>query len=278
MCHTYRAQLDLPPLLDDGGYLLVRYEYLALLPQPVTQRVYSWSGLGMVPPNLVTWIDNNTRMENCDHLGEDPGTHRYRGRNRNRRLGGGGSKSPAGVGIVPEYKERGGRAGVDVPAPASPSPRNNLRRRGLVSTLFVEDFETLLPPLPPRAGHAHESNTSTAPAQGGFEPSYGLPRSGSSPSATTPEVTGGGAATPEEKSDGLNSRRDGRRKLARSGGSGGKGWCDNQKYSNDHPFDTKRHSQDMVDLWRQQMPSEDIKAVWDACQDSGVMAELRYSP
>lgn len=57
--------------------------------------------------------------------------------------------------------------------------------------------------------------------------------------------------------------------------SGGK--CDNEKKSVQDPFSTKRHSSQMADLWRTQMPEQDAVAIWEACQDSNVMQELNYS-
>lgn len=276
-------QLDSSSLLDDGGYLLVRYEDFAMVPQVVTELVYRWSGLGKVPASLVTWIDDNTRMENCDD-GADPEKDRDRRRTRKRQLGGGGGGSggdPAGVVVVSDdggAKGRGERTGAAAAAAtASPPSSKNLRPTEAASSLSVEDVETSLPPLPPGMQHAHESNTSTTPARGSSEASYGLSRRASTTSATTAGGTRRISA-PEEESDGLFFRRGSRRALQGSGSARRGGRCDNKNHSRNHPYDTKRHARDMVDLWRQQMPSDDIKAVWDACQASGVMAELRYSP
>lgn len=270
-------QLDSSPFLDDGGYLLVRYEDFAVLPQVVAELVYSWSGLGKVPPSLVTWIDDNTKMVNCDD-GADPGLHRDRRRSQNRQLsgGGGGGGDPAGAVFVADdggAKEGGARTWVAAAASASPPPRKNLRPTEGFPPLMVKDLETSLSPQPPRVGHAHEPNVTNMPVQGGFKPSYGLPRPDDNTSATTT-----GATALEEEGEGLYLRRDGRRALEGSGGGGRGGRCDNKRHATEHPYSTKRHSQEMVDLWRQQMPTDDIKAVWEACQDSGVMDELRYSP
>lgn len=74
-------------------------------------------------------------------------------------------------------------------------------------------------------------------------------------------------------------RRNRNRRLGGGGGGGGRGGaCGNESMGKNDPFGTKRDSLEMIDLWRQQMPPNDHKAVWNACRDSGVMAELRYSP
>lgn len=51
-------------------YLLVRYEDVAVSTKTSVERVYRWCGLGDVPPRVSLWIDENTRMEDCDEGGE----------------------------------------------------------------------------------------------------------------------------------------------------------------------------------------------------------------
>lgn len=53
--------------------------------------------------------------------------------------------------------------------------------------------------------------------------------------------------------------------------------CGNERHSVQDPWSTRRHSSQMADLWRTQMPEQDAAAIWEACLDSGVMEELKYS-
>ncbi|CAN0191407.1 unnamed protein product [Scytosiphon promiscuus] len=50
----------------------------------------------------------------------------------------------------------------------------------------------------------------------------------------------------------------------------------NKDASAGNPYSTKRNSANMANLWRSQVPEERSKAVWDACQASGVMEDLGY--
>ena len=52
----------------------------------------------------------------------------------------------------------------------------------------------------------------------------------------------------------------------------------NTKEANDNPYGTKRHSAVMVSMWRTLLPREDAQAVWEACEDSGIMSTLHYEP
>ena len=52
----------------------------------------------------------------------------------------------------------------------------------------------------------------------------------------------------------------------------------NAKEANGHPYGTKRHSAVMVSRWRTLMPKQDAQAVWEACEDSGIMSTLHYEP
>ena len=53
---------------------------------------------------------------------------------------------------------------------------------------------------------------------------------------------------------------------------------DNTKELKNHPYGTKRQSAAMVSMWRTVMPEQDAQAVWEACEDSGVMGALGYEP
>lgn len=53
--------------------------------------------------------------------------------------------------------------------------------------------------------------------------------------------------------------------------------CEQDKKSAHDKFGTKRDSASMADKWRSEATDEFSRSVWEACQDSGVMAELRYS-
>lgn len=50
----------------------------------------------------------------------------------------------------------------------------------------------------------------------------------------------------------------------------------NQKEEDNSPYETKRQSSAMVDMWRTKMPKTQANAVWEACEDSGVMTALGY--
>lgn len=51
---------------------------------------------------------------------------------------------------------------------------------------------------------------------------------------------------------------------------------DNSERSAETPWETQRDSAAMVHLWRTQMPSKEAVAVWEICEDLGVMFELGY--
>ncbi|MEP4902362.1 MAG: hypothetical protein ABJX82_11225 [Paracoccaceae bacterium] len=52
----------------------------------------------------------------------------------------------------------------------------------------------------------------------------------------------------------------------------------NTKQATHNPYGTKRQSAVMVSMWRTLMPEKDAKAVWEACETSGVMDALGYHP
>lgn len=45
-----------------------------------------------------------------------------------------------------------------------------------------------------------------------------------------------------------------------------------------NPYGTKRQSAAMVSMWRTLMSGQDAQAVWEACEESGVMDALGYEP
>ncbi|CAN0412060.1 unnamed protein product, partial [Scytosiphon promiscuus] len=47
-------------------YLLVRYEDVATTPEIAVELMYYWSGLGPPPPNVMEWVDANTKMPACN--------------------------------------------------------------------------------------------------------------------------------------------------------------------------------------------------------------------
>lgn len=51
--------------------------------------------------------------------------------------------------------------------------------------------------------------------------------------------------------------------------------CEREKREKS-PYGTQRDSASMASLWRTQTSEEFSRAVWNACEDSGVMAELGY--
>lgn len=51
---------------------------------------------------------------------------------------------------------------------------------------------------------------------------------------------------------------------------------DNEQEALQNAQGTKRDSAAMASMWRTMMPEEEARAVWEACQDSGVMAALGY--
>lgn len=53
---------------------------------------------------------------------------------------------------------------------------------------------------------------------------------------------------------------------------------DNANEAATHAQGTQRESAAMPSMWRTIMPREDAQAVWDACQDSGIMDALGYDP
>ncbi|CAN0397062.1 unnamed protein product, partial [Laminaria digitata] len=53
---------------------------------------------------------------------------------------------------------------------------------------------------------------------------------------------------------------------------------ENTKEAKHNPYGTKRQSADMVSMWRTLMSEQDAQAVWEACEDSGVMDALGYDP
>ena len=52
----------------------------------------------------------------------------------------------------------------------------------------------------------------------------------------------------------------------------------NTEEAHHNPFGTKRQSAVMVSMWRTLMPRQDAQAVWEACEDSGIMGTLHYEP
>lgn len=60
------------------------------------------------------------------------------------------------------------------------------------------------------------------------------------------------------------------------GEQSGEKCTENNQQAAKNPYGTRRHSSDMADLWRSQMPEDMAEIVWDACQDSGVMPEMDY--
>lgn len=52
----------------------------------------------------------------------------------------------------------------------------------------------------------------------------------------------------------------------------------NTKEARHNPYGTKRQSAAMVSMWRTLMSGQDAQAVWEACEESGVMDALGYEP
>lgn len=67
-----------------------------------------------------------------------------------------------------------------------------------------------------------------------------------------------------------NNNQQRRKKLAEC--------LENTKEAKHNPYGTKRQSADMVSMWRTLMSEQDAHAVWEACEDSGVMDALGYDP
>lgn len=290
-------QLESPVQLEGGSYLRIRYEDFALLPQVVAELVYCWSGLGEVPSSLAAWIDDNTKMGNC----QDPTRRQLAlaGAAAGGEGGGGGGSDGDGaregmggavaVAVAVAGDERGSRGGE---GGAGVSPRTGHLRRAdrVTSPPSALDTQSVLN-LPPRHNQSSPSGLAAAKIEDPVKMEGPLKMEGPEPlrldSATRGEGRGG-AAGGQEESDGSSSslsqspRRVARKAAAAATAAGGKNAgarssCDNRKHSDEQPYGTKRHSSQMADLWRTQMPAQDARAVWDACLDSNVMQELQYS-
>ncbi|CAM9915438.1 unnamed protein product [Ectocarpus sp. 12 AP-2014] len=267
LCSNYRMQLDSPKQqhLHDGKYLQVRYEDFATLPTVVAQLVYCWAGLGPLPPTVAMWIDEHTKMPNCDVV-HGPRTRRRMATSlvatAASHEGCGGSIAVLVSGCEQEeqhHRETGHTGALRKPG--------NLRKRSSPgrASFSVPVGESA---GPIRASH-RQSNTSREAARD--RAPFDLR------GYATSVPTSGTTVVPTGTTNGSSPVRPNSRKvLLYDEGTGGD--CINQKrYSDQHPYDTKRHSSAMVDLWRQQMPQADAEAVWDACQASRVMEELGYS-
>ena len=264
-------------------YLRVRYEDFTTLPEVEAELVYRWSGLGKTPAPISEWIDDNMKISNCDPPAEHGPT---------RRLVAGGSKSLRGADARPnayyslsktnDQKEaprmlrptsnntvsnysggeedgaRGGSRGDD--GGLGRGGGNYLRgvdplRDGFRSSLTTHQAEE----APPRVLHAASNNVKSARGGGGAQ--HVLPqRVGNKVSNTS----GGGES----------GARDG------SGGGGGGGTqrvgCSSLAQSQKRPFSTQRHSADMADQWRTQMPKEYAEVVWGVCMEMDGIADLGY--
>ena len=51
------------------SYLRVRYEDIASSADSTVKHVYEWSGLGPVPSRVALWVNENTRLTDCDDQG-----------------------------------------------------------------------------------------------------------------------------------------------------------------------------------------------------------------
>lgn len=262
-------QLDSPKQqhLDDGKYLQVRYEDFATLPAIVAELVYCWAGLGPLPATVATWIDENTKMPNC---GAAPGA-RTRRRLFTSLVGTAASHEGCGGSMAilvdgreqEEHHREIGRTAVTLPKPG------NLRKTsspgGTYFSVPVGESARAIPA-------SHRESNSSREAVRDMEP-FGLRGYGTSVPASGATAVSAGATNRSPP-----VRPNYRKALEASAGSAGGDCGNNQKhYSDQHPYDTKRHSSAMADLWRQQMPKADAQAVWDACRASGVMKELGYS-
>lgn len=54
------------------SYLRVRYEDIASSADSTVKHVYEWSGLGPVPSRVALWVNENTRLTDCDDQGSKP--------------------------------------------------------------------------------------------------------------------------------------------------------------------------------------------------------------
>lgn len=263
-------QLDSPKQQhqDDGKYLQVRYEDFATLPAVVAELVYCWAGLGPLPPTVATWIEENTKMPNCE-TAHGPTRRRLATSLSGSHEGCGGSMAV----LVDEHEQEEQHHREIGQTVALPKP-GNLRKRsspgGASFSAPIGESEGAL--------HAsHRESNSSREAVRDTEP-FGLHGYATSVPASGATAVSAGTTngSPPVR---LNSRKALEAAAGTAGADEGDGEdCVNQKhYSDQHPYDTKRHSSAMVDLWRQQMPKADAQAVWDACQASGVMEELGYS-
>lgn len=274
LCSNYRMQLDSPKQqhLDDGKYLQVRYEDFATLPTLVAELVYCWAGLGPLPPTVATWINDHTKMPNCD------AAHGPRTR---RRL------ATSLVGTAASHEGCGGSMAVLVSGCEQEDQDHweightgALRKPGNLRKRSSPGGASFSAPVGESAGPiaaSHRQSNSSREAARDTEPfdlqgyATSVPASGAT-AVSTGTTNGSPPVRP-------NSRKALEAAAGTAGADEGDGGdCVNQKrYSDQHPYDTKRHSSAMVDLWRQQMPRADAQAVWDACQASRVMEELGYS-
>eukprot|EP00752_Nemacystus_decipiens_P011801 g10470.t1 len=281
VCQNYRMQLDSSESVDVDKYLRIRYEDFALLPQMVAELIYCWAGLGKVPPGLVAWIDANTKMENCEDptrrqlavaagsLGDSLGGDYFGARQETAAAvaslvgDGGGVQGP-------RETARGGVAGP--PPPLRPTRAGNLRhgnRFAAASALGVE--RSVSSRLPQRQDQGSPSGVvMVAPGKTEGAVDSGGPDSRRLDSATRGGEGAAAAGREGNDHDAFTLEQNPARRVAEEN-------CDNEKTSVQSPFSTKRHSSQMIDLWRTQMPEQDAVAIWEACLDSHVMEELNYS-
>ncbi|CAN0137659.1 unnamed protein product [Ectocarpus sp. 8 AP-2014] len=274
ICSNYRMQLDSPKQqhLDDGKYLQLRYEDFATLPTVVAELVYCWAGLGPLPPTVATWIDEHTKMPNCD------AAHGPRTRRR---------MATSLVATAASHEDCGGSMAVLVSGCEQEEQHHReightdaLRKPGNLRKRSRPGKASFLVPVGESAGPipaSHRQSNSSREAARGTESSdlQGYATSVSA-SGTTVVSTGTTNGSPPVRPNSRKALEGAAGTAGADKGTGGD--CVNQKrYSDQHPYDTKRHSSAMIDLWRQQMPQADAQAVWDACQESRVMEELGYS-
>ena len=259
-------------------YLLVRYEDFAALPKVKVELVYRWSGRGEPPAVISRWIDNNTKMSNCDPPAEH-GNRRFLTVDGDNLLGTNNRQNAhypltrsherqVRRMLQPTSNNNTGRVGGDGEGVGTDGGggggSNNLRgvdaRKSAPYSLLSTNQEEVLRLIQPMRNNVNNNNRGDEVRR--------MLQLGSNKTSNHrgkySEASDGGAS-----GGSVGGGADGA-----SDGGGGGGGCSPARSKN--PFSTRRHSADMVDQWRTQMTKEHAEVVWEECVESNVMAELGY--
>lgn len=253
----------------------MKFEDIATSPNLALELIYCWSGLRPVPHAVSSWVQKNTQLPDCNAVavaydeggstsgGDISGRSTLTGSRTISNKKGHSGKNGRGEGVdgkVGSGSSGGGNTDGGGTKGSHNGGKNSEGGQGRHLTLEGALESEITPTQAPNTVGAAERAESKHTT--GSERNVGIIASHSSRRYASEYFTARRMDTAVGQGGGIDESP-----------------CnENSKQSETNPYGTRRHSAAMAGLWRSQMREEDAAAVWEMCEDSGVMEDLLYLP